>query len=263
MADGPIAFIDSGVGGLPYLASTRRFVPGKRMVYAADRENFPYGEKSAEEITRSVLSLTDRLIRKEDPRLIVVACNTMSVVALAALRSRFSLPFVGVVPAVKPAAAASRAKCVGVLATQRTVEGRYLKDLIEKHAAGCRVASLPAADLVSFVEEDYFRSTPEERRARVRREAELFRREGVDTVVLACTHFLHLEEEFKAELGKGIAVVDSREGVARQVARLLDGAEAAHDERQGDCLYLTGPNPIEERYVFFARKFGLSLAGII
>jgi glutamate racemase len=263
MADAPVAFIDSGIGGLPYLAFTRRMAPGERFVHVADRENFPYGEKSAEQITHAVISLTKRLMEREAPKLIVVACNTMSVVALEPLRSRFSVPFVGVVPAVKPAASVTRSKRVGVLATQRTVEGEYLRDLIERYAAGCRVVSISSGDLVDFVERELFHASVQDRRARVQREAERLRAAEVDTVVLACTHFLHLEQEFQAEL-EGMRIVDSREGVARQVLRILDRGSRRLPGGEGrDSLYLTGADTIEERYRYFAERFSLTLEGTI
>lgn len=271
MADAPVAFIDSGIGGLPYLSYARRVLPHERFVHVADRENFPYGEKSPEEVVHAAVSLTQRLLDALAPKLIVVACNTMSVVALSTLRARFpAVPFVGVVPAVKPAASITRKKRVGVLATRRTVEGEYLKDLIQKFAAGCQVVSLPASGLVDYVEHDLFRASPDERRARVRVEADRFKAEGVDTVVLACTHFLHLEREFQAEL-EGMTVVDSRDGVSRQISRLLgsgrtEDGEAAltpPNDDAGDCLYLTGSGPTEERYGYFARAFHLTLQGII
>jgi len=278
----PIAFLDSGIGGLPYLASTRFLLPGERYVYAVDRENFPYGEKSADRVVHVVSGLTRRIVEREHPRLVVVACNTASVVALDVLRREFPLPFVGVVPAVKPAAALSRRRRVGVLATRRTVEGEYLRSLIHEHAASCTVVSLPAAGLVEFVEQAMERCTPEEKTARVRTEVERFRSAGIDTLVLGCTHFLHLEPEFRHLLNdEGIALVDSRDGVARQVQRLLalsgggeggspqgprgGGQESSGPEssREPDLLYVTGTSPIEERYGYFAAQFGLRLAGAI
>jgi glutamate racemase len=262
MTPEPVAFLDSGVGGLPYLAHTRRLLPDRRYVYVADRENFPYGEKDPAKIIEASIAVTERLIAREHPRLIVVACNTISVVALAALRARFSLPFVGVVPAVKPAASLSRRRRVGVLATRQTVEGDYLRALIEKHAAGCTVVSLPAADLVEFVEQDLCRAAPEEKAERVGREVERFRDEKIDALVLACTHFLHLEGEFRRFLDKeGVALVDSREGVTRQVARLLGNSPPENGRRGEASLYVTGAVPIEERYGWFAAQFSLHLEG--
>jgi len=268
----PIAFLDSGIGGLPYLASTRLLLPDERYVYAVDRENFPYGEKTVDHVINAITSLSERTIARENPRLVVVACNTASVVALGALRERFPLPFVGVVPAVKPAAALSRRRRVGVLATRRTVEGEYLRSMIREHAAGCAVVSLAAAGLVQFVEDDMHRCTAEEKTARVRSEVERFRDAGIDALVLGCTHFLHLEPEFRHLLnGEGIALVDSRDGVARQVQRLLEGLAAqpagagtrleARRDRQPDALYVTGTSPIEDRYRYFSARFGLQLAG--
>jgi glutamate racemase len=260
----PVAFLDSGVGGLPYLAYARRLLPGTRFVYAADRENFPYGEKDSDAIVAASLHVTDRLIRRESPRLVVVACNTISVVALGALRERFAVPFVGVVPAVKPAAALSRRRRVGVLATRQTVEGDYLKGLIESYASGCVVVSLQAAGLVEFVERDLATATTAERIERVRREVVRFRDARIDTLVLGCTHFLHLEEEFRVLLdAEEIALVDSREGVARQVCRIA-GAAASQGEAPGfDTLYVTGQQPPEDRYGWFAQEYALRLDGTL
>ncbi len=263
----PIAFLDSGIGGLPYLSSTRRLLPDERYVYAVDRKNFPYGEKTQDQVIHAITGLAERMIARENPRLVVVACNTASVVALSALRSRFPLPFVGVVPAVKPAAALSRRRRVGVLATRRTVEGEYLRSLIREHARGCSVVSLPAAGLVEFVEDDMHRCSEQEKTARVSAEVERFRDAGIDALVLGCTHFLHLEPEFRRLLEQeGISLVDSRDGVARQVQRLLNGDGPAQDggkDREPDALYLTGDAPVEDRYHFFSRQFGLRLAGIL
>jgi glutamate racemase len=258
MDERPIAFIDSGIGGLPYLAEVRRRLPGARLVYAADRERFPYGEKRPADIVEAVVSLAERLVEREHPQLIVIACNTASVVALGELRRRFSLPFVGTVPAVKPAAAWSNSRRIGVLATRRTVEGDYLRDLVEKFASGCEVVGLPANDLVAFVEYELHRASAVERIARATAEAARVRDARVDTVVLGCTHFLHLEAELRAAFGPDVTLVDSRDGVARQAARLAGTVEPAEG---ADAFYLTGPQPIAERHRFFARAFGLEPAG--
>jgi len=262
MAPEPVAFLDSGVGGLPYLAHARGFLPGRRLVYVADRENFPYGEKSRSEVVSATLSVAERLIRRENPRLVVVACNTMSVVALADLRARFSVPFVGVVPAVKPAASLSRRKRVGVLATRRTVEGEYLHGLIEQHAAGCEVVSLSSAALVEFVEKGLYQAGAEEREKCVQQEVDRFTAEGIDALVLGCTHFLHLEREFRSLLdARKIVLVDSRDGVSRQAKRVLAADDGPASAGGDDTLYVTGPLPLEERYEWFARQYGLRLRG--
>jgi len=263
MTPDPVAFLDSGVGGLPYLAHARSYLAGYRLVYVADREHFPYGEKTRAQVIDAALEVTERLVRRERPRLVVVACNTMSVVALAELRSHFSVPFVGVVPAVKPAATLSRLKRVGVLATRRTVEGDYLRELIQRHASGCSVVSLSSASLVEFVEKGLPTATQEERQARVRTEVDRFTSEGIDALVLGCTHFLHLEAEFRVLLQQNaIQLVDSRDGVSRQALRLLRSREpaAAVGKPPGhDSLYVTGPRPRLDGYPWFASHYGLAL----
>jgi len=222
------------------------------------------------DIVENVISLAGRLVERERPRLIVIACNTASVVALDDLRRRFPLPLVGTVPAVKPAAAWSRGRRIGVLATQRTVEGDYLRGLVERFAGGCEVVGLPANDLVAFVENDLHRASAEERVARAVAEAARVRGAGVDTVVLGCTHFLHLEVELRDAFGPDVLLVDSRDGVARQAVRLagghaagLAGAPAVESDprRPPDSFYLTGPGPFEDRHLFFARSFALEPAG--
>jgi glutamate racemase len=245
-------------------------LPDQRYIYVADRAHFPYGGRAAEEIVAAISAVTERVREREDPKLIVVACNTASAVALPALRARFPLPFVGVVPAVKPAAALSKNRRVGVLATQRTVDGEYLRDLVAEHAAGCAVVGLPAGELVDFVEREMASASPEDRSAHVRREVDRIRRERVDVIVLGCTHFLHLEEEFRRVLdSEGIALVDSREGVARQVARLVKRSadvplsESPDPDRRRDSLYVTGQASVEERYLYFASRFGLRLEGTL
>jgi len=262
MTPEPVAFLDSGVGGLPYLAHARRLLPGRRLVYVADRENFPYGEKDRAAIVAAALSLAERLINREHPGLVVVACNTMSVVALQDLRARFPVPFVGVVPAVKPAASLSRRKRVGVLATRQTAEGEYLRNLILQHASGCDVVSLSSSVLVEFVEKGLYRAGAHEREQRVRGEVDRFLAEGIDALVLGCTHFLHLEPEFRSLLdAEGIALVDSREGVTRQAVRLLKERPMQGCAEGPDALYVTGSLPLEERYQWFAGQFDLELRG--
>jgi glutamate racemase len=258
----PVAFLDSGIGGLPYLEAVRRLLPRERYVYVADSARFPYGPRDPVEITRFALDLAARLIERENPRLVVVACNTMSVVALSALRSRYPIPFVGTVPAVKPAAAVSPGGRIAVLATRKTAEGEYLKGLIESHAEGCSVACIPAGDLVDFVERELWSATPGERAARTRLEADKLLAAGVDTVVLACTHFLHLEREFREALGTAVRVVDSRDGVARRTVRLLEAGGPGPDSDPGPgSLFITGGGPVPERYRYFADRFGLIPAG--
>ncbi|MBN2625604.1 MAG: aspartate/glutamate racemase family protein, partial [Spirochaetales bacterium] len=135
----PVGFLDSGIGGIPYLVKLREKLPRENYIYLADHANFPYGEKSVEQIRASVLQATDRLLTISRPKLIVLACNTASVSALQVLREYVDIPVVGVVPAVKPAASLSGRRTIGVLATESTVNAPYLDGLIEQFARDFRV----------------------------------------------------------------------------------------------------------------------------
>lgn len=261
MSSAPVAFLDSGVGGLPYLDLARRHLPGERFVYVADRVHFPYGEKPATAIREAVLDTMERLWRTEPPRAAVVACNTASVVALADLRRRFPVPFVGVVPAVKPAAERSAAKRIGVWATEKTLEDGYVDELVRRFAADCTVVRVPGRDIVRFVENELLSAPAEERRCRVAEAARTFAQAGVDQVVLGCTHFIHLARELQLALGPGASVIDSREGVCRQLLRVLPDPRCSGSPNGPNRLYVTGPVGENDRYADFARRFALVFAG--
>jgi glutamate racemase len=258
----PIIFIDSGVGGLPYYALARRRLPAERFIYVADRLHYPYGEKNITQIQEDVLATFHLVMERFAPKTAVIACNTASVAALDRLRETFPIPFVGVVPAVKPAAAFTRNKRIGVLATPQTVKNDYLDGLIDHFADGCTVVRIAAPALRDFVEERYFDAPPEERERVLDDAAAAVKEAGTDVLVLSCTHFVHVDEALREKLGSGVTLIDSREGVVSQLERILD----RHDLRAagkdgGGAMYLTGPGPVEERYRRFAQRFDLVLAG--
>lgn len=263
MGSEPILFFDSGAGGLPYLALTRERLPRERFVYVADRRNYPYGEKSAEELRALVVRTMGVAVRRFAPKLVVVACNTASVVALEALRASYPLPFVGVVPAVKPAARDLAAGRLAVVATRRTVSGEYLRQLIQDFAPGLDVLTIPVRELVDYAELSPPPREPGADESVVRRELSPYLERGLGAVVLGCTHFTLLEEGFRRVLGDGVRLIDSREGVARRVASLVEQGRlfAPADEPGSAMLYLHGGVADRERYRAFARAYGLELAG--
>jgi glutamate racemase len=260
----PIGFVDSGVGGLPYLEWAREHLAGEGFVYLADRANFPYGTKTHDQVFAAVSAAVEKLIRSADPKMIVLACNTASVVSLAGLRTLYpQLPFVGVVPAIKPAGERSRNRRFGVLATARTVDDPYVNDLISRFAPDCQVLRLAGGDIVSFVEKRLFTSTKSERVEVIREAVGQLLRAGVDSVVLGCTHFLYVKEELHELLGPGIEIIDSTEGVGRQIERILGGARPCASGSGDDRMFVTGLPPVEEQYHAFARRFGLEFAGLL
>lgn len=287
MVSKPLLFYDSGAGGLPYLAAARARLPAERYIYLADRENFPLGEKPAELVRQVVLEAVSLAVERFDPRLAVIACNTASVVALQALREHFSIPFVGVVPAVKPAALSLERGKLAVVSTRQTASGPYLERLIQEFADGREVIKVPVADLVEFAEYRFLSADPGERLAAVREALSPLLLREVQAVVLGCTHFVLLEQEFRTVLTDRVALIDSREGVTRRIVTLLAGGsgrngysgpgghagplptrtsrDAAADPLPGQRaeLYLHGGVGEQERYHAFARHFDLRYCGLL
>ena len=260
----PIVFIDSGVGGLSYYKTANIKLPEEQFICIADRENFPYGNKNINEIEKIVYDLVGRVVKKLNPKIIVIACNTASVVGLAGLRERFDIPFIGVVPAVKPAANISNNKKIGIIATFRTTKDEYLEKLIIDFASDCNITRVAAGEIVDFVEKRYFEVSGKNKLKTVEDIIAPIKSKGIDSVVLACTHFLLLEEEFQKSLGKNVYVIDSRDGVINQLTRVLDNNDLRSSKQNKlDLFFITGDNPPEECYELFAEKFNLTFAGNI
>ncbi len=225
----PILLFDSGVGGLSVLAPIRARLPGRAIVYAADNAGFPYGTKTEAEIAGRVPALLGRLVERYRPALVVIACNTASTIALAAVRTALDVPVVGTVPAIKPAAAISRTRVIGVLGTAATVRQPYVDRLAAEFAADCTVIRHGSARLVELAEAKLRGHAIDP--ADVARElADLLDQPGgdrIDAVVLACTHFPLLAPELAAAASRPLAFVDGGEGIARRVAYLLSDAATA------------------------------------
>ena len=259
-----LAFVDSGSGGLPYLARTRELLPDAVYSYVADPRNFPYGEKPPEELIGILVSNTKKIINILDPDVIVVACNTASVVGLKALRETFDLPFVGVVPAVKPAAVLSKNKRFGILATRETVGNPYTQELIDAYALDSEVFRYAGIDIIRFIEERFFDVSDAQKREILGESVRYFRENSVDAVVLGCTHYLHLKNELAELLGGGVMIVDSVEGVARQTVKIAGGLARSGGETDSEsALYLAGPAPSSHSLIDFSALFGLEYKGVL
>jgi glutamate racemase len=257
----PVLFLDSGVGGLPYCDHFHRHNPLESLVYVADRECFPYGSRERLALVRRLEELLERIIRRWDPKLAALVCNTATVSALKELRERFPrLPLVGTVPAVKPAIRHSAKRHIGVLGTSRTVADPYIAGLAAEFGPDCAVTAIAAPDLVDFVERRFAASTGEERRAAVQPYLDRFRAAGADAIVLGCTHVLFLLETFRAA-AEDLSFHDSLEGVSRRVEALLKkgGLGSAAPPAGENVLMLTGSAPPDPAWQEWARSFGLVL----
>ncbi|MFW6343690.1 MAG: glutamate racemase [Sediminispirochaetaceae bacterium] len=260
----PVVVFDSGVGGLPYLQQLREMLPGEFFAYVADTAYFPYGEKRADELTSILHTQMRLIIERLNPKLVVVACNTASVVALSGLRDAFGIPFVGVVPAVKPAAEGTINGNIGLLATRKTVEDPYTDRLEEQFASHCRVYRFAGVDIVDLVEHRFFTASRREVERILQPGVEFFLSREIDHLILACTHFIFMEEELKKALGSRVKIVDSREGVARQTARILE-REKRRDKSGGvkqGRFYVTAPADTDT-YKRFSEMFQLIPEGVL
>jgi len=268
----PVAFFDSGVGGLPYLAAARCRMPAERFVYIADRAGFPYGTKSRERVVEFALSAIAAMVAETDPKALVVACNTATELAIDEIRAANpGIPVVGTVPAIKPAAALSKSRRIGVVATPAAAAAGYLADLAREWAADCVVVKRGDGALVDFVEQSFIGSTKADRLAAVMPSVSAMLEQGVDAIVLGCTHFLHLADEFSEAAGPGVAIVDSRDGIAARLETVIganraqrgSGASSGTDSYRDDRMYLTGHGDFGAVHSGFASLFRLSCAGIL
>jgi glutamate racemase len=250
---------DSGIGGLSVLGPIRALLPHAPIVYAADSAGYPYGTRRAAEIEARVPAMLGRLAERFDPQLVVIACNTASTIALDAVRFALDLPVVGTVPAVKPAAAVSKSRAIGVLGTEATVRQPYLDRLIEEFAADCTVVRYGSAELVDLAEAK-LRGEATDPVAYRRILQALFDQPGgseVDTVVLACTHFPLVEAELAAAAPRRVRFVDGKEGIARRTAWLLRDTAWSDAAAEGIALF-TGRNSDVEAYRAGLARFGLT-----
>nr|WP_086939292.1 glutamate racemase [Thaumasiovibrio occultus] len=215
-----VLVFDSGVGGLSVLEEIRLQLPNADYYYAFDNEGFPYGELPADVLIHRVTTFVGQLARHCHADIVVIACNTASTIVLPPLRERLSIPVVGVVPAIKPAAAQSVNKCIGLLATPATVSRPYTQELIEQFASDCEVIRIGTTLLVRMAEDKLAGRKVDEQC--LAEEVAAFK-DKADTIVLGCTHFPLLKEELSRVLGKDVTMVDSGKAIANRVAALLDG----------------------------------------
>lgn len=221
----PILLFDSGVGGLSVLAELRAALPQAPVLYAADNGGLPYGTKSEAEVAARVCGLLGRMSERYRPRLICIACNTASTIALAMVRDVLNVPIVGTVPAIKPAAELTKSGTIGLLGTAATIRQPYVDRLTAEFAADKRLLKFAAGELVEAAEAK-LRGAAIDRAVYDRAAKGLLDQPGgqaIDTVVLACTHFPLLRDELSAAFGPDVSFVDGAKGIARRIAYLSRG----------------------------------------
>jgi glutamate racemase len=234
----PLGIFDSGVGGLSVLKAVQHELPEEATIYLADQAHVPYGRRPLEEVQSFAVAISGYLLSKGS-KLIVVACNTASAAALHHLRATFpEIPFVGMEPAVKPAAEYTRSGVVGVLATPATFQGKLYASVVERFANGVTVLQQTCPGLVGQIEAGNLKGS--ETREILEQALEPMLKQGIDTVVLGCTHYPFVIPLIEEIVGPGVRVIDPAPAVARQVHRVLSDRNMLnkHDQAAGH-RYLT------------------------
>ena len=241
MSNQPIGVFDSGVGGTSIWKEIQKLLPNENTIYLADSKNAPYGEKSQEEILQLSIKNTNLLLEK-GCKIIVVACNTATTNAISYLRTNYSLPFIGIEPAIKPAALQSESKTIGVLATKGTLSSSLFHSTSENHAHGIKVIEQEGTGLVPLIENG--KVDAEETRLLLNTYVEPMLDQGMDCLVLGCTHYPYLIPVLKSMLPEHVKIIDSGEAVARQVKAILEKNDILNtSEKLVKHQFYTNVNP--------------------
>jgi glutamate racemase len=232
----PIGVFDSGVGGLSVLNALTKMLPDENFIYVADQAYAPYGEKPQKTITASAVAVTNWLVA-QDCKLIVVACNTATTNAIAHLRAHFSIPFVGIEPAIKPAALGSQTGVIGVLATAGTLTSTLFQTTSQDYTQGLEVITQVGHGLVALVEKGEATSKATEKQLREILSPML--EKPIDHLVLGCTHYPFLTHTLKKILPENVTIVDCSTAVAKQTHKLLDVHKLHNSSGGATCYYST------------------------
>ncbi len=234
----PIGVFDSGVGGLSVLRAMRDQMPDESVIYFGDQEHVPYGPRSMEEIQKFSEGIT-RFLLEQNSKLIVVACNTASAAALKYLRGRFpDVPFVGMEPAVKPAAETTKTGKVGVLATPATFQGALYASVVERFGVGVELFQHTCPGLVGQIEKGDLESSAT--RAILEDALTPMLEKNIDTVILGCTHYPFVIPLIQKIVGDNVRVIDPAPAVSRQAWRLLDANGLVNESRKiGSAEFFT------------------------
>ncbi|CAN5379839.1 glutamate racemase [soil metagenome] len=255
-----ILVFDSGLGGLTVFREIVRLRPGARYVYVADDAYFPYGQHTEEEIIARVVPLVGDLITEHAPDLVVIACNTASTLVMTHLREAYTVPFVGTVPAIKPACASSKTKRVSVLGTRGTVKREYTRALIRDFAQGCDVTLVGAENLASLAEAALRgESVSDDAIAAEIAPCFLNGDARTDTVVLACTHYPLLSSQLIALAPWAVDWIDPAPAIARRVSDLLGTANGTGETLPARFIFTSRQTPSPILAKALGPFFGASL----
>lgn len=229
----PIGILDSGIGGLTIWKAIVEELPHESTIYIADSRNCPYGSKTPQEIYPKAKRLVEFLLKK-DVKLIVVACNTITVTSLAKLRAEFpKIPLVGIAPVIKTAAGQTKNGVIGILSTSQTAKSEYQKNLISQFAKGKTVVNVGTDKLVPLIEEGRDVSGV------LKKILSPFKKADIDTLALGCSHYPLIKEQIQQILGLEVSILDSSAAIARQVRRVLTQNNALASSQTATHMFFT------------------------
>jgi glutamate racemase len=234
MDNRPIGVFDSGIGGLSILLELENTLPNENFIYLADQANFPYGSKTKKELVK----ITDWIVKyfiSQNVKLIVIACNTDTLGSIEELRKKYKIPFVGTVPAVKPAAEKTKTGTIAVLSTPSTAKSPGLKKLIDEYCKGVKVLNIACPGLADIVESGKIKS--KESKILLEKYLKPVKNSNADYLVLGCTHYSFLGEEIQKILGPKVKLIDSGAAIAKRTKQVLKDNRMLGG-RKGKTTYL-------------------------
>ncbi|MDN3596300.1 glutamate racemase [Zunongwangia endophytica] len=242
MVNNKIGIFDSGVGGTSIWKEIHELLPFEDTIYLADSANAPYGIKTREEIISLSRKNTIKLLEL-GAKIIVVACNTATTNAILELRKEFEVPFIGIEPAIKPAALKSKTKTIGILATKGTLSSHLFTKTSELYTQGIKVIEVEGNGLVELIEAGKIDS--EEMKSLLRQILIPLQEQPLDYLVLGCSHYPYLIPKLRAFFSNAITIIDSGEAVARQTKSILDklGKLNTNFQQKGECVFYSNNNP--------------------
>jgi glutamate racemase len=236
----PIGIFDSGVGGLSIARRIRELLPNENLLYIADSVHAPYGEKSKTYIDQRAFSIVQLLLER-NAKAVVVACNTATVSSIQALRSKHTVPIIGVEPGVKPAALNSRSRIIGVLATAQTLKSTSFNNLTKGFSANVKIEVQPCPGLMEQVEA--LRLDGEETESLIKKYVSPLLAKGADNIVLGCTHYSFLAPIIREVTGPDVEIINTDLAVAKETVRRLEAERllSTSIERGNDEFWSSGP----------------------
>lgn len=236
MNNQPIGFFDSGVGLISVLKETQKLLPKENFVIYADQGHNPYGEKTRTQIKKYAKDATSLLVKKHNIKMMVLACNTATVLALDSLRKSFDIPFIGTVPAVKPAILKSKKLKIAIVSTPVTAKSSYLKNLIKEFSLNAEVLNLGCPGLEEAIEILDLAQIDKQLKKYLKKVKEF----KADVLVLGCTHYPLVKKRISKILGREILVIDSGQAIAQRIKSVLAGFNKLSKSWQKNFYYTTG-----------------------